>query len=147
MSGRAFLDTNVLVYAFDDQDPQKQTVAQSILEEISRSGCYALSTQVLQEFFVVTTRKLARPLPEDDAERIVRRLARLQVVPTDAQLVVSAVALCRRTQVALWDALIMQAAIESACTTLLTEDLQDGLCIGPLTVRNPFSFSDDSSDT
>ena len=138
---RTFLDTNVLVYAFDDADRSKQQHAWSVLEAAGETGDFVVSTQVLQEFYVIATRKIARPLPAADAERVVHRLAALPVVLIDPPLIFAAVAISRRHQLSLWDALILRAAEESGCTRLLSEDLQDGFEIGGVRVENPFSAS------
>jgi predicted nucleic acid-binding protein len=135
---RVFLDTNLLVYAFDDADPAKKARAIERFEALSRAGRAVLSTQVLAEFYVTVTRKLAVPLPESVAEDVVRHLARLPVVATDAALVQDAVARCRRLRISLWDALIVAAAVSSGCGTLLSEDLQDNAVLDGVRVENPF---------
>jgi predicted nucleic acid-binding protein len=137
MTARTFLDTNVLVYAFDGDQPAKQAAAREILYG-ARAGTHAVSPQVLQEFFNAVTRKLQRPVGADDALAAVKALARLTVVPADADLVLAAIELHRRHQLLLWDALIVQAALVGGCTRLLTEDLQDGFRVGTLVVENPF---------
>jgi len=137
MTGRVFLDTNVLVYAMDDAEPAKQARARALVAE-ARAGSHVVSAQVLQEFYNAATRKLARPVPAGVAAEAVRVLSRLTVVPADAALVVAAIELHRRHQVSWWDALILQAALTAGCDRLLTEDLQDGLQLGPLVVENPF---------
>jgi predicted nucleic acid-binding protein len=137
MTGRAFLDTNVLVYAFDDDEPQKQARARTIIGT-ARTETHAVSPQILEEFFVTVTRKLARPVGTDDAAAAVRELARLTVVPADAELVLRAIDVHRRFQLSLWDALVVQAAIAGGCRRLLSEDLQHGFQIGGLSVENPF---------
>ena len=68
MSGRVFVDTNVLVYLFDGDAPQKQRRARQILDEEGSPGSIVISTQVLQEFYVTVTRKLGKPLKEAEAE-------------------------------------------------------------------------------
>lgn len=134
---RTFVDTNILVYAFDDADPRKQAVAQSILD-VGRSGHLVLSPQVLQEFYVTVTRKLARPLDEAAALNMVQHLAALPLVFADGALVVSALRLHQRYQISVWDALILQAAITGGCTRVLSEDLQHGMRVGNLVVEDPF---------
>ena len=137
MTERAFLDTNVLVYVFDDDAGPKQERAQSILADAA-SGGHVVSTQVLQEFFVVATRKLERPLKHEDAADAVAALARLPVANLDAASVLAAIDRVGRHALSLWDALIVQAAVESGCTRLLTEDLQDGQVIDGVRVEDPF---------
>jgi predicted nucleic acid-binding protein len=136
---RAFFDTNVLVYLFDGDTPGKREAARSLLQQEADAGRATLSTQVLQEFFVTVTRKLAVPLGHEQAERAVRNLAELSVVQVDAGLVFAGIELARRLQVSLWDALIVGAALQSGSTVLYTEDLQHGQRIDGLTVANPFA--------
>ena len=137
MSDRAFLDTNVLVYLFDRDTPAKQQRAREVLE--NEGGSAALSTQVLQEFYVTVTRKLGQPMAERDAEAAVRDLAALEVVPVDALLVLAAIARSRGDRLSLWDALVVESAIKGGCRRLLTEDLEDGRLFGRLKVENPFA--------
>ncbi len=141
MTGRAFLDTNVVVYAMDDAAPAKQARARELMSG-ARAGSHVVSSQVLQEFFNAVTRKLARPIAVDDAAAAVRALARLTVVAADAELVVAAIEIHRRHQLSLWDALIVQAALDGGCNRLLSEDLQDGFRLGSLVVENPFGGLD-----
>lgn len=138
MAERTLLDTNVLVYAFDDDEPAKQRRARDILRDAGRTGGYVFSTQVLSEFYVVVTRRLARPLAPADAERAVGSLAELPVTPVDRHSVVAAVARSRAHSISLWDALIVQSAVESNCTRLLTEDLDAGSEIDGVRIENPF---------
>lgn len=136
---RAFFDTNVLVYLFDGDAPDKRALARSLLQREADAGRATLSTQVLQEFFVTVTRKLAVPVGYEQAERAVRSLTELSVVQIDAGLVLVGIELTRRLQISLWDALIVGAALQSGSTVLYTEDLQHGQRIDGLTVANPFA--------
>ena len=138
MSGRSFVDTNVLVYLFDSSAPDKQARARELLAERGPAGELVLSTQVLQEFFVTVTRKLERPLSAEVAEAVVRRLTAYPVVSTTVGLVTAAIALARAHQVSLWDALIVEAAREAGCEELLSEDLADGASFAGVRVKNPF---------
>jgi predicted nucleic acid-binding protein len=135
---RSFLDTNVLVYAVDEDVPRKKEAADRLIEEEALAGRAILSTQVLQEFYVVSTRRLKRPLSPERAERAVRALATLPVVPIDPRIILAAIARVHRMTLSFWDALIIDAAIAGGATTLYSEDLQDGLEIDGLTIRNPF---------
>jgi len=139
MSARTFVDTNVFVYVFDHDEPEKRDRARQILDEEGASGCLVLSTQVLQEFYVTVTRKLARPLSEDDALAAVRHLATFAEVQIDVDLVEAAIILSRDRQLSLWDALILHAAARGGCKVVLTEDLQDSFQILGLEVVNPFA--------
>lgn len=136
MSGKTFLDTNVLVYLFDASAPAKRRRAREVVQREADTA--VVSTQVLQELYVTVTRKLGRPLPEAEAEAAVRDLASFEVVATDPDLVLRAIARSRQDRLSLWDALVVEAALGSGCDRLLSEDLQDGHQYGPLRVENPF---------
>jgi predicted nucleic acid-binding protein len=131
-----FVDTNVLVYLFNNSAPAKQKVARALLQE--RGSDLVLSTQVLQEFFVAVTRKLGAPLSADAAERALRDLSTFDTVAVDVPLIMQAVSRVRRDRLSLWDALIVEAARARGCQRLLSEDLQDGHDFGGVVVENPF---------
>ena len=135
---RAFFDTNVLVYVFDRDSPEKSRRAHELMRGHVASGGLVLSTQVLQEFYVTVTRKLARPLPEETALAALRRLAVLPTVQVDSRLVLEAARRSQALTLSFWDALIVQAAIEGGATHLLSEDLQHGRSIDGVTIQNPF---------
>lgn len=135
---RAFFDTNVLVYLFDRDAPDKQRVARTLLEREASAGRATLSTQVLQEFFVTVTRKLGVPVEHDQAERAVRSLSDLSVVQVDTPLILTAIETSRRLRISFWDALIVGAALHSGSTVLYTEELQHSQEIDGLTISNPF---------
>ena len=135
---RAFFDTNVLVYLFDADAPTKQNRARLLLEEEANAGRVAFSTQVLQEFYVTVTRKLAVPLDSSQAERAVRDLSRFPVVPVDTPLILAGIAATRRFGFSFWDALIVQAALQAGAEVLYSEDLQHGQRIEGMRVENPF---------
>lgn len=134
--GRTFVDTNILVYAEDGRDPARRGVAVRVLADLWASGLGVLSTQVLQELYNVGTRTLK--MPPAVARRIVAEYAEWPVVETTAQLIVSASLLHERHSFSFWDAMVVEAALLSGATTLLSEDLQDGRRIGAVTIRNPF---------
>jgi predicted nucleic acid-binding protein len=136
---RAFFDTNTLVYLYDNDAPEKKRKAQSLLLKAAEAGQVLLSTQVMQEFYVSVTRKLAEPLPSADAERAVRRLADFSVVQVDPNLIFTAIAVSRRYRFSFWDALIVQAALQGGAATLYSEDLQHAQSIDGMLILNPFA--------
>jgi predicted nucleic acid-binding protein len=138
MASRTFFDTNVLVYLFDADSPEKQSRARDALRERLESGAVVVSTQVLQEFFVAVTRKLARPLPADEAEAALRRLMDLPVVQVDPDQILAAAVTSRRDRLSFWDALILTAASAAGCEEVLSEDLQHGRSFGRLRIVDPF---------
>ena len=109
-----------------------------LLSGIAKEATVVVSTQVLQEFYVSVTRKLARPLPPDDAVAATRGIGAYQVTQVDPPMVFTAITLHQKEKISFWDALIVRAARESGCELLLSEDLQHGRRFGKLTVKNPF---------
>lgn len=137
---RPFFDTNVLVYAFDEKEPEKREVGSSLIEEHLMGGDGMLSVQVLREFYSVI-RKASHPLSTGEAVEAVEYLATFSPIPENAEMVLSAVARSREVSISFWDALIVEAALAAGADTLLTEDLQHGQEIGGLRIHNPFLLS------
>ena len=138
MTERAFVDTNIWVYAVDRSDPAKRERARVAIAPRTDAHI-AISSQVLSEFYTVVTRKLQPPLSDEQAAQMVDRLSQLPVVPVDADLVVRAIAGSRTWGISLWDALIVRAAEVAGCTILLSEDLADGATYGSVRVSNPLA--------
>lgn len=136
MSARSFVDTNVLVYAFDDAAPDKRDRARALLT--APDGPLIISAQVIGEFYVVVSRKLATPLDEAQAGAAVAQLLRLPVVPIDGELTRAAVSTSQAAQISYWDALIVEAAAAAGCDRLLTEGLAADTTIRGVRVENPF---------
>ncbi len=142
MSVSRFLDTNVIVYAYDTSDPIKQAKAQALLTAAMRQRDGAISTQVLGEFFhtVVIKRKL---MPASEAVEIINALrAGLSVagitLGITLELVMDAIAIHQREQLRYWDALIVATAKSVGCAEIASEDLNDGQDYGGVIVANPF---------
>jgi predicted nucleic acid-binding protein len=131
----AFLDTNIAVYVHDHGSPEKRRRAAELLT--SPPDRLVISTQVLSEFYWAVTRKLDPPLSHDRAKAALQELAALPVVAVDRELVLAAVDTSQRHQIALWDSLIVEAAVRGGCDRLLTEDLNDGQEIRGVRIWNP----------
>lgn len=136
---REFVDANVLVYAFDASAGRKQRAAQALLERLWESNTGCVSVQVLQEFFVTVTKKVAQPLPVEQAKARIGELKAWRVFAPTADDVLAAIDLHAEARVGFWDALIVLAAAESGCDVLWTEDLSDGQVMRGVRVRNPFA--------
>jgi predicted nucleic acid-binding protein len=137
MTGSAFFDTNVLVYAEDQDEPDKRAIALKLLAEHIAADDIILSAQVLSEFYV-TVRRLKRPLDAARALSALEQLAAFPVVPVTADLVVAAAAASERYRVSHWDALILETARAAGCTVVLSEDFNDEQDYGGVRVENPF---------
>jgi predicted nucleic acid-binding protein len=139
MSGsRAFVDTNVLVYAHDVTAGDKHGRARALLEELwdTRQGC--LSVQVLQEFFVTVTRKVPKPLEALAVAQIIHDLALWHVHAPAAHDVLAAIDIHQQAGTSFWDAMILRSAQELGCQTLFSEDLNPGQTYAGVRVSNPF---------
>lgn len=141
MSDRIFLDTNVIVHAYDTSDPLKQRRAQEILRSAMLSGNALVSAQVLGELFVVLTRKIPHPLTIAEAIAVVRALGKLDVVETGLLAVSLALHIVLKTGIAYWDALIIAVARSAGCSSVFSEDLTNGQVFDGVTVVNPFASS------
>ena len=137
MTGSAFFDTNVFVYAEDHGEPEKRAIALRLLADHIVSDDIVLSAQVLNEFYV-NVRRLKRPLDAAQALDALEQLAAFPVVPVTADLVVAAAAASERYQVSHWDALILETARAAGCSVVLSEDFNDGQDYGGIRVENPF---------
>jgi len=137
MSGLVFFDTNVLIYTDDGSSRAKRDRAIAVVAQHLREGTAVVSLQVLQEYFVVATRKLG--LAPETAQRKVEILSRARVVRFEPADVIAAIELHRLTRISFWDALIVHAARSAGVATLYSEDLQPGSVVGGVRVVNPFA--------
>ena len=133
-----FVDTNLLLYSFDPTVVLKHTVSVAILKSIWERNTGCISIQVLQEFYVNSTRKLSPPMSLSNAKKIVERYSTWQVHVPTAQDIVKAIDLQQRSQASFWDAMIIQSASSLRCTTLWSEDLNHGQKYLGVEVKNPF---------
>ena len=134
-----FVDTNVLVYAHDRSETRKQPIAQALLDVLWQTRSGVLSIQVLQEFYVVATRKFDPPMRRAAAREIVALYGEWPIVQLDVALTLAASKLEERHAFSFWDALVVEAARRCGATRLLTEDLQAGRRIGGIGIENPFA--------
>lgn len=133
-----FIDTNVLVYAHDHSAGTKHTIASDLIAQLwqTRQGC--LSTQVLQEFYTIVTRKVARPLAAEEAAQIIADLATWAVHRPSVASILHAIRVQACGRISFWDAMIVASAAEMGCATLWSEDLNPGQAYEAVTVVNPF---------
>lgn len=136
---RSLLDTNVLVYADAADQPVRQAQAIALIARHLRDGSGVLSTQVLQEFVNVALRKLR--LPPDLIRERLAFYKRFEMVPASPDLIRAALDLHVLHRLSYYDALIVQAAVDSGCQQVLSEDLQDGFRYRGARVVNPFRES------
>ena len=141
-----FVDTNVLLYAVDPRQPDKQSRAQAWLQHCWQRDCGRISTQVLHELFA-NLRRVAPALAVEDARRLVREYRAWTPWIVDDETVDTAWQLQDRHAFSYWDALMVAAALQQGCRCLLTEDLQHGQAIDTLRIVNPFLTGPEILDT
>ena len=136
MSAEVFLDTNILVYAVtsDDRDQAKHQRTLEIIE----AEDFAISAQVLQEFYVIVTRKLAEPLTPEHALAWIEELEAFPCVSIETSLVKNAIEISVRYQTSYWDGAILAAAESISVPRLYSEDLNHGQLYGSVEAFNPF---------
>jgi predicted nucleic acid-binding protein len=136
MNGREFLDTNILLYAFDSKAPVKRPRAQDLLSRLTASEAAFISIQVLQEFFANATKKMG--LSPGEAKRLVDDFSQFPTHSPSPADVLAAIELHLTHRISFWDALIVRSAQQMGCATLWSEDLSHGQRFGAVTIRNPF---------
>ena len=136
---KTFVDSNILVYAHDVDAGRKREIAASRLRQLWTDRDGVLSTQVLQEFYVNVTHKIAKPVPRREARDLLKSYAAWQVVGIDAADIQTATEIEERHRLGFWDALIVAAAAKASAEMLLSEDFSDGARIGDLRIENPFA--------
>jgi predicted nucleic acid-binding protein len=133
---RVFIDTNLLIYAYDRVAGPKHTRARDALAPVLRERRAVISTQVLQEFFNTATRKLR--MSAEQARRYVERWSKVDVVLIRPEIIFGAIDLHRLHTISFWDALVIKSASVAGCARVLSEDLNHGQAIDGVTIENPF---------
>jgi predicted nucleic acid-binding protein len=133
-----FIDTNILVYAFDTDAGDKHARAQSLLRKCWENQSGTLSTQVLQEFYVTVTHKLAKKVDRQSARNIVQTYKAWPYHRITAEDIIEASELEKQYKLSFWDALIVISAQRTGATALYSEDMQHEQQIGNVKIINPF---------
>jgi predicted nucleic acid-binding protein len=141
MSGKCFVDTNVLVYVYDLSAGVKCSRAQELTSELWDLRKGVVSTQVLQELYIALRRRLKIPVSIADASGIVRDYFEWEVVINGRDSIIRAAELEARYKISFWDGLILQAAERAGADLMYSEDLSHGQIYGSVKVLNPFTDS------
>lgn len=134
----SFVDTNILLYAEDRDDKEKHKLSRDLLRRLWTHQDGVVSVQVLQEFYV-NVRKGNKRLSDKQAREVIQEYLTWTVVENTGALLTAAIALHQKHQLSFWDAMIVQAAIDSGCSKLYTEDLNHGQRFGSVAIVNPFN--------
>lgn len=140
MSVVAFVDSNILIYAHDADAGVKRERAIAKLRELWDSGTGRLSVQVLQEFYVNVTQKLATPVARSTAREVIKTYGVWVRHATTVETVTRATELAELARISFWDALIVASAEEVAADELLSEDLNEGEAIAGVKIVNPLAL-------
>ncbi len=136
---KVFVDTNIFVYAFDRNAKEKHRIAANIVKDLWRSGNGIISTQVLQELFVILTKKIPHPIKLETAREIIIDLSAWDVVINNVETILSAIEIQKNYGYSFWDSLIIASALTGGAEVLLSEDLSDNRIINKnLKIKNPF---------
>jgi predicted nucleic acid-binding protein len=138
MNGKTFVDANVLIYAHDIDAGAKHEIAKSAMRKLWSERAGLLSTQVLQEFYVNVTRKIASPLPKVSARAVIHNYASWCIENTLVDIS-TAFRIEDESHIGFWDALIIASAAKGGATRLLSEDLNSGQTVMGVVVENPFA--------
>jgi predicted nucleic acid-binding protein len=133
--GKAFFDTNILLY-MHGADISKRAIARELFDRYALSETMLLSTQVVQEFYAVGSRKLG--MPHEEVKDATASLLGYPLVVNGPVQILAALQIEERYNISFWDALIVAAAESGGADVLYTEDLNDGQQYGSVMVRNPF---------
>jgi len=135
----SFLDTNVLVYAFDKGSSPKKRIAQRLINELMKEDRLRVSTQVLQELFITLTRKVSQPCSSAEALAVLEDLTAWPLMLVDYAAIRAAIGLADQAKLSFWDALIVVAAARTGAAVLYTEDMNDGQEVLGVRISNPFA--------
>ncbi|MBP7480617.1 MAG: PIN domain-containing protein [Spirochaetaceae bacterium] len=133
---KIFIDTNIWVYSLDSKDQEKRNHARQILRKIVDAHQPVLSTQVIQEFYVVATAKLGADLL--GVKNIIHNFHNMEIVNIDLELVEEASDISILSKLSFWDSLIIAAAEKAKCEYIFSEDLNSGQTYRGVKVLNPF---------
>jgi len=133
---QSFIDTNIIVYANDARDKEKQAIALNVITEYMKTGMGVISTQVLQEYVHVALNKLHQR--QDVILRQLVLLEELNVVQQSPALIRRAVEIKAAYQISFWDACIIAAAEYAKCSVILSEDMNAGQFYSGIAMQNPF---------
>ena len=138
MTSKVFIDTNILVYALDRHDPDKQKKSRLRLRQLAETSGGVISTQVMQEFYVTATKKLQ--VDALIAKEILHSFAQFEIVLISPEIIDRAVDCQILNNISFWDALIVSAAQSACCEVLWTEDLNPGQIIREVRIENPLTL-------
>ncbi len=141
MKGKIFVDTNILVYAQNNAEREKQLACRKVLEALVPTNQLVISTQVIQEFYNVATQKLG--LDKLFVKNTIEMFGVYETVTITPHIIFQAIDIHILNQLSFWNSLILSAAKSANCSMVLTEDMNDGQVINGIKIQSPFTFQID----
>ena len=138
MSDKIFVDTNILIYAHDINSGLKHDTAVKVITDLWERANGILSNQVLQEFYIVVTKKMPKPTSLPEARVIIKNYLKWQIEENNSNSILRASEIQEKHNISFWDALIVTAAEQAGAAKILTEDMNSGQTIESILIENPF---------
>ena len=139
MKDKYFIDTNIFVYSFDSNEPTKSAIASNLIQNALKEQIGCISSQVIQEFLNVSTKRFSPPIEAKDSLKYLNTvLAPLCEIYPSIELYRKTIETSERWKYSFYDSMIITAAIQTNCSILYSEDLQHGQKVQSLTIVNPF---------
>jgi predicted nucleic acid-binding protein len=138
MRDKYFIDTNILVYANDNSEIEKNSISREIIINGIKNENAVISTQVLSEFYVTVTKKIKKTLAPFQARKEIELLRSLELVELTINLILKAIDISEKYKLSYWDSLIIVAAINAKCSIIYSEDLSSGQKFESVKIINPY---------
>jgi len=140
MKGKIFIDTNILVYAQNDLEKEKQQICRSVLNHLIDHNRLVISTQIIQEFYNVSTLKLG--LDKLFVKNTIKQFDFHETILPQPTIILQAIDIQILNQLSFWDSLVISAAKSANCSFILTEDMNDWQVIDGIKIQSPFTLKD-----
>lgn len=137
MTGKFFIDTNILIYSIDNHYPKKKRICRELIAKVFEDNSGVISTQVLQEFYYTAVHKLKSD--PKTIKALLKSFEDFEIVQINTTLIYNAIDCSIANKISFWDALIISAAESANCNKLFSEDLNSGQIINGVEILNPFS--------
>jgi len=138
MSDKIFVDTNILIYAHDIDSGLKHDTAVKVITDLWERANGILSNQVLQEFYIVVTKKMPKSMSLPEARATIKNYLKWQIEENNSNSILRASEVQEKHNISFWDALIVTAAEQAGAAKILTEDMNSGQTIESILIENPF---------
>jgi predicted nucleic acid-binding protein len=136
MKGKIFIDTNILIYSLDNFNPEKKEMSRALIRDLIKNQTPVISTQIIQEFYVVATKKL--DLDSLIIKQVINTFEQFEIVQINFEYIKDAIDISILNKLSFWDALVLTAAKSAKCSYLYSEDLNSGQIVKGIKIINPY---------